>query len=82
MNFLFSAYGQVQRFRRFVDLLVKEGDAIVNRKATPGANENGKFHYPCVWYHVLSQMWFIELYPKPLDYVLVRFPFSLGGKAC
>ena len=32
---------------------MKEGDAIVNRKATPKAGDSvsaKKFHYPCVWY--------------------------------
>jgi len=49
-------------FERFVKLLLREGDAL--------ATARPKERTGCLWYHVFSQMWFLELAPRPLDRVL------------
>lgn len=49
-------------FERFVKLLLREGDALATARPTERTG--------CLWYHVFSQMWFLELAPRPLDRVL------------
>ena len=51
---------ELQRFRTFVKTLTSEGGLVMARQG----------HDSCVWCHTLSQMWFIELYPHRIDFVV------------
>jgi hypothetical protein len=51
----------VKRFNDFTNLVTKRGALV---------NQLNKKDISCVWCHCLSQMWFIEMYPLPINYVL------------
>jgi hypothetical protein len=55
-----SFQDEVKRFEDFVQTIVTRG-ALVMDKNQPGS---------CAWCHTLSQMWFIEMYPLPISFVL------------
>ena len=50
---------EIERFTKFVSVVVDEGAIVQARNAGS-----------CHWSHVLSQMWFIEMYPQPINLVL------------
>jgi len=52
---------EIERFKSFVSIVVDEGAIMQARN--DGKND-------CIWNHVLSQMWFIEMYPQPINFVL------------
>ena len=49
-----------EKFEAFVDLLRREGDGLVTNRPKEG----------CLWFHVMSQTWFLELLGRPIDRVL------------
>mmetsp|Transcript_24358 Transcript_24358/g.54927 ORF Transcript_24358/g.54927 Transcript_24358/m.54927 type:complete len:412 (+) Transcript_24358:193-1428(+) len=51
---------EVARFVDFVRVVADEGAFVMARQ--PPKN--------CKWCHILSQMWFIEMYPRRIDFVL------------
>jgi hypothetical protein len=55
-------FTEVQRFKRFTEVYTSQGALIqkLNYKDTRG----------CLWCHCLSQMWFIDMYPLEISYVL------------
>ena len=52
---------EIGRFEKFVSVVVDEGAITQARNAVKNN---------CVWNHALSQMWFIEMYPQPINFVL------------
>ncbi len=55
-----TTMSEPQKFEAFVDLLRREGDGLVTRRPKEG----------CLWFHVMSQTWFLELLNRPIDRVL------------
>ena len=59
------ARDEVVAFEHFVDALTggaRGGDALMR--------EDGRGNeHPCLWGHVMSQMWFVDLYPREISYV-------------
>jgi len=47
-----------QRFNEFVDLFVKQGEKVVLLYRSPGY---------CIMQHVMSQTWFLNFWPGPVD---------------
>lgn len=47
-----------QRFNEFVDLFVKQGEKVVPLYRMPGS---------CIMQHVMSQTWFLNFWPGPID---------------
>jgi len=55
-----ASMSEADTFEAFVDLIRSEGDRLVTSRPKEG----------CVWFHVMSQTWFIELLERPIDRVL------------
>jgi len=60
-SYLVSRAAEVNRFENFVKLVVDEGPMLQARHQKEA---------DCRWCHILSQMWFIEMYPQPINFVL------------
>ena len=52
---------EIERFKNFVSVVVDEGATLQARNHVKN---------DCHWNHALSQMWFIELYPQPINFIL------------
>jgi hypothetical protein len=55
---------RTERFGAFVDLVIHAGDRMGLFPQNSWTREH------CVWYHTMTQMWFIELMPQRIDYTL------------
>ena len=55
-----TTMSEPEKFEAFVDLLRREGDGLVTNRPKEG----------CLWFHVMSQPWFLELLNRPIDRVL------------
>ena len=60
-SYLASRAAEVDRFKDFVKLVFDEGPML---QARHQKDDN------CQWCHIFSQMWFIEMYPQPINFVL------------
>ena len=60
-HYVSSRAAEIERFEHFVNTVVDEGAIIQARNS--GSND-------CTWSHILSQMWFIEMNPQPINFVL------------
>jgi len=60
---------EIKCYKDFVNLLTRKGEDITKLKTKEDRDQN-------VWNHVLSQMWFIDMYPCKIDFVLQREDLS------
>jgi len=73
---LFGSCGdQLECFREFVTNLTTQGERLAQAHAMKadrhrGGGGGGGGGFKCALYHVLSQMWFISLAPRPLDFIV------------
>lgn len=65
LHFLFDT-PEPQRFNMFVDLFVKHGAGILKLYHCAELDPTKKVS-PCVMHHVMSQTWFLNLWPGPVD---------------
>lgn len=52
---------EAAHFGRYVDLVLQTGDRT---------NRLPQSRYPFCWEHTLTQMWFIDLWPHAIDYII------------
>jgi len=61
---------EVNRFVSFTKRILTHG---AHAQHVHDFEESGLVTVPgsgCIWYHTLSQMWFIEMYPLPINFIL------------